>query len=60
MKDAQDEAKKLSAFLLSLPGRMRVAGSSNLNLDELQHANVAGAAVNAIDAVTWQNQRGGE
>lgn len=60
VKDAQDEAKKLSAFLLSLPGRMRVAGSSNLNLDELQHANVAGAAVNAIDAVTWQNQRGGE
>ena len=49
VKDAQDEAKKLSAFLLSLPNRIRAAGSSNLNLDELQRANVAGAAVNAID-----------
>ena len=60
MKDAQDEAKKLSAFLQSLSGRIRAAGSSNLNLDELHHANVAGAAINAIDAATWHNQRSEE
>jgi len=47
--DAQVEAKKHSAFLNSLPNLIRVAGSSALNLDELQRANVAGAAVNAID-----------
>ena len=58
MKDAQIEAKKLSAFLLSLSSDVRAAGISNLNLDELQRANVAGAAVNAIDSTTWQNQRG--
>lgn len=49
VQDAQVEAKKLSAFLTSLPNLIRAAGSSNLNLDELQRANVAGAAVNAID-----------
>lgn len=49
VKDAQVEAKKLSAFLNSLPNLIRAAGSSALNLDELQRANVAGAAVNAID-----------
>ena len=54
---AQDEAKKLSAALLSLRGSIRAAGSSNLNLDGLQSANVAGAAVNAIDSMTWQDPR---
>jgi hypothetical protein len=54
---AQDEAKKMSAAMLSLRGRIRIAGTSNLNLDGLQSANVAGAAVNAIDAMTWQDQR---
>ena len=49
VQDAQVEAKKLSAILASLPNLVRAAGSSNLNLDELQRANVAGAAVNAID-----------
>lgn len=60
MKDAQDEAKKSSVLLASLPGRLRVAGSSNLNLVELQNANVAGAAVNAIDTLTWQTRPVGE
>ncbi len=60
VRDAQDEAKKLAAFLTSLPSRIRAAGGTNLNLDELRRANVAGAAVNAIDTVTWQNQRSGD
>ena len=54
VKDAQDEARRVAIFIASLPGRLRAAGNSNLNLDELQSANVAGAAVNAIDTVTWQ------
>ena len=49
VQDAQAEAKKLSTILASLPNLVRAAGSSNFNLDELQRANVAGAAVNAID-----------
>lgn len=49
VEDAQVEARKLSTFLVSLPSLISPAGSANLNLDELQRANVAGAAVNAID-----------
>lgn len=56
MEAAQDEARKLAAFIKSLPGRLREAGSSHLNLAALQEANVAGVAVNAIDTVTWQNE----
>ncbi|MBN8982214.1 MAG: biotin-dependent carboxyltransferase [Rhizobiales bacterium] len=52
MKAAQDELRRFSAFLGSLSSRMRAAGSSNLNLEELQKANVAGAAVSAIDNST--------
>jgi biotin-dependent carboxylase-like uncharacterized protein len=57
VEDAQVEARKLAAFIGSLKSRMRPAGRSNLNLEELGSGNVAGAAVNAIDAVTWQPQR---
>ncbi len=60
INDAQAEARKLAASLASLSTRMRAAGSSSLNLDELQKANVAGTAVNAIDNLTWQSQPAGE
>lgn len=60
INDAQGEARKLAASLASISGRMRAVGSSNLNLDELQKANVAGTAVNAIDNLTWQSQQVGE
>lgn len=56
IEDAQAEACKLADFITSLPSRVRAAGSSSLNLLELQQANVAGVAVNAIDTATWQTQ----
>jgi allophanate hydrolase subunit 2 len=60
VEDAQTEARKLAAFIRDLPGRIHAAGGSSLNLVELQKANVAGVAVNAVDTATWQTQNAGE
>jgi biotin-dependent carboxylase-like uncharacterized protein len=60
VEEAQAEARKLAEFLHALPGRIHAAGGSSLNLAELQKANVAGVAVNAIDTATWQTQIVGE
>ena len=60
VEDAQTEARNLAAFIRDLPGRIHAAGGSSLNLVELQKANVAGVAVNAIDTATWQTQNAGE
>lgn len=60
VEDAQAEARKLAEFLRALPERIHAAGGSSLNLAELQKANVAGVAVNAIDTATWQTQITGE
>lgn len=49
VEDAQTEARNLAEFMRALPGRIHAAGGSSLNLVELQKANVAGVAVNAID-----------
>lgn len=49
VEQAQAEARKLAEYMNALPGRIRPAGGSSLNLAELQKANVAGTAVNAID-----------
>lgn len=49
VEEAQAEARKLAEFIQALPGRIHAAGGSSLNLVELQKANVAGVAVNAID-----------
>ncbi len=54
MAEAQAEAKKFAELLRSLPDRLRGLESSELNIDALQGANVAGSAVNAVDAGTWQ------
>ena len=54
VEDAQSEARKIAEFLHGLPGRIHAAGGTSLNLAELQQANVAGAAVSAIDTATWQ------
>lgn len=54
MAEAQTEARKLAELLRTLPDRLRPIESFDLNIDALQDANVAGAAVNAIDAGTWQ------
>jgi len=52
--EAQAEARKFADLLRSLPERLRGLEGSELNIDALQGANVAGSAVNAVDAGTWQ------
>jgi L-alanine-DL-glutamate epimerase-like enolase superfamily enzyme len=54
MKEAQVEAKKFAELLRALPDLLRGLDSFELNLEALQGANVAGSAVSAIDAATWQ------
>jgi allophanate hydrolase subunit 2 len=56
MADAQAEARKFLGLLRTLPDRVHDLQTPILDLDALQSANVAGAAVNAIDARTWQIQ----
>jgi biotin-dependent carboxylase-like uncharacterized protein len=54
MADAQAEVGKLAEQLRTLPDRIRDIESFDLNIEALQNANVAGAAVSAVDARTWQ------
>jgi biotin-dependent carboxylase-like uncharacterized protein len=54
MAEAQTEARKFAELLYSLPDRLRSIGNFDLDTQALQDANVAGAAVSAIDAQTWQ------
>jgi hypothetical protein len=54
MTEAQAEARKFAQLLRSLPDRLRGIDSFDLDIEALQGANVAGAAVNAVDAGTWQ------
>jgi allophanate hydrolase subunit 2 len=56
MAEAQAEARKFAELLRTLPDRVRDAQNSILDIEALQSANVAGAAVNAFDAWTWQIQ----
>jgi biotin-dependent carboxylase-like uncharacterized protein len=56
MAEAQAEAQKFAGLLRTLPDRIYDLQTSVLDLDALQSANVAGAAVSAIDARTWQVQ----
>jgi 5-oxoprolinase (ATP-hydrolysing) subunit C len=53
MAEAQAEFRKFAGLLRTLPDRLRALESFDLNIEALQNANVAGAAVNAIDAGTW-------
>jgi biotin-dependent carboxylase-like uncharacterized protein len=54
MAEAQAEARKFQQMLRTLPDRLRDIENFDLNLEALQHANLAGAAVSAVDAGTWQ------
>ncbi len=54
LADAQAAARELVELLRSLPGRLRPIESFDLNIDALRDANVAGHAVSAVDAGTWQ------
>jgi 5-oxoprolinase (ATP-hydrolysing) subunit C len=53
MAEAQAEARKFAELLRALPDRLRAIESVDLNIEALHDANVAGHAVNAIDAGTW-------
>jgi biotin-dependent carboxylase-like uncharacterized protein len=54
MAEAQAEARKFWQKLRTLPDRVKPIENFDLNIEALQDANVAGAAVSAIDAGTWQ------
>jgi biotin-dependent carboxylase-like uncharacterized protein len=54
MAEAQAAARKFAELMRSLPDRLRPIESFDLNIDALQDANVAGHAVSAVDATTWQ------
>ncbi|HXB76005.1 MAG TPA: biotin-dependent carboxyltransferase family protein [Bradyrhizobium sp.] len=54
MAEAQAEARNFAQLLRGLRDRLRGIESFDLNIEALQDANVAGAAVNAVDAGTWQ------
>jgi biotin-dependent carboxylase-like uncharacterized protein len=53
MAEAQDEARKFAKLLHGLPDRLRAIDTVELNIEALHDANVAGHAVNAVDAATW-------
>ena len=54
MAVAQGEARKFAKLLRTLPDRLRAIENFDLNIEALSDANVAGSAVSAIDARTWQ------
>ena len=54
MTEAQAEARKFWEMLRTLPDRVRAIENFDLNIEALQDANVAGAAVSAVDVGTWQ------
>ena len=54
MAEAQAEARKFAELLRTLPDRLHSIQNFDLNIEALQDANVAGAAVSAVDARTWQ------
>jgi 5-oxoprolinase (ATP-hydrolysing) subunit C len=54
MMEAQAEARGFAGLLRTLPDRLRGIESFDLNVEALRDANVAGSAVSAVDAGTWQ------
>jgi allophanate hydrolase subunit 2 len=54
MAAAQAEARRFAELLRALPDRLRAIEDFALDIQALQDANVAGAAVSAVDAQTWQ------
>ena len=53
MAEAQAELRKSAQWLRTLPDRIRPIENFDLNLEALHDANVAGAAVSAVDTGTW-------
>jgi 5-oxoprolinase (ATP-hydrolysing) subunit C len=54
MAAAQAEARKFAELLDTLPARLRSIENFDFDIGALQDANVAGAAVSAVDTQTWQ------
>jgi hypothetical protein len=54
MAEAQQEVRNFAQLLRTLPDRLRSIDQFDLNIEALSDANVAGAAVSAVDARTWQ------
>jgi 5-oxoprolinase (ATP-hydrolysing) subunit C len=54
MAEAQAELRKFAELLRTLPDRLHDIQNFDLNIEALHDANVAGAAVSAVDAATWQ------
>jgi biotin-dependent carboxylase-like uncharacterized protein len=54
MAEAQAELRKFWELLRTLPDRLRDIENFELNIEALHDANVAGAAVSAVDSATWQ------
>lgn len=54
MAEAQAEARKFAKLLGTLPDLLRAIENFDLNIEALRDANVAGSAVSAVDARTWQ------
>jgi len=52
--EAQAELRQFESLLRTLPDRVKAIEAFDLDLDALRNANVAGAAVSAVDAGTWQ------
>ena len=57
IEEAQAEARKFAELLRALPDRISSIESFDLNIEALQDANVAGVAVSAVDARTWQEDQ---
>jgi biotin-dependent carboxylase-like uncharacterized protein len=53
MAEAQAEVRKAAEFLRTLSDRLKPIENFDLNIEALHDANVAGAAVSAVDAGTW-------
>lgn len=56
MAEAQAEYRATADLLRSLPGRVVDADTQTLDIEALASANVAGVAVSATDAWSWQTQ----
>ena len=54
MAEAQAELRKFAGLLRTLPDRVKPIENFDLNIEALSDANVAGSAVSAVDAMTWQ------
>jgi biotin-dependent carboxylase-like uncharacterized protein len=54
MAEAQAELRNFVKQIAALPDRLRDIQNFDLNIEALQDANVAGSAVSAVDAATWQ------